>query len=83
MPPHQQQTYTDPRASGLFVQSNALPAGADEPGEGIPAMQGLVEGPGGEECGMGDTADRAQAQPSFRRVSKTNKSFLATSNLLF
>lgn len=42
----------DPRASGLFVQSNVLPAGADEPGEGILAMQGLVEGAGGEECKM-------------------------------
>lgn len=50
--PHQQQTSRDPRASGLFVQSNALPAGADEPGEGIPAMQGLVEGAGGEKCGV-------------------------------
>lgn len=52
MSPYQQQTPTDPRASGLFVQPNFLPAGADEPGEGIPAMQGLVEGVEGEECGV-------------------------------
>lgn len=52
MSPHQQQTSTDPWASGLFVQFNALPAGADEPEEGILAMQGLVEGAGGEECEM-------------------------------
>lgn len=84
--PHQQQTSRDPRASGLFVQSNALPAGADEPGEGIPAMQGLVEGAGGEECGVEtqQTVPKASlALEEFNLLKKKKKYSSYQSNLLF
>lgn len=83
MSPHQQQTSTDPRASGLFVQSNALPAGADEPGEGIPAMQGLVEGAGGEECGKETQQTVPRSSLALEEFNFFLKSILATSNLLF
>lgn len=89
--PHQQQISTDLRASGLFVQPSSMPAGADEPGDGIPAMQGLVEGAEGEECGVESQPTVPSSSLDFEELdslankNKTTikKSILAISNLLF
>jgi hypothetical protein len=82
-PPH--PVFGESLPPGLFDQSRLPPAGADEREEGIQAMQGLMEGAEGEECGVGTQHTlhgSSRAFEEFDSLQKANRVFQLSASFI-